>query len=161
MYKGNEMSIFIAGDPKPQARQKFRVVKSKKTGKYMAMGYHVENKWRDKVRDFFKGRDERFDTAIKIDLHFIFNRPKNHFRTGKFSHLLKLPAKKYVTSTPDKDNLCKAVLDGMGDAGTFSNDSIVTDGRTSKRYVCKEHQKAGVYIIINYLEDEINEQIYE
>lgn len=155
------MSIFIAGDPKPQARQKFRCVKSKKTGKYMAMGYHVQNKWRDKVQAFFQKRTEYYDTAIKIDLHFIFNRPKIHFRTGKFSHLLKMPAKKYVTATPDKDNLCKAVLDGMGDANVFKNDSIVSDGRTSKRYVSKDFPTAGVYIIITHLEDEVNEQIHE
>jgi Holliday junction resolvase RusA-like endonuclease len=154
------MATFIEGDPKPQARQKFRSVKSKK-GKTLIMPYHTKNEWRESVKSFFDTKDEFYDTAIKVDLNFIFKRPKNHFRSGKFSHLLKLPAKKYVTAKPDRDNLDKAVMDAMENAGIFSNDSIACDGRTSKRYICREYPKAGVYIIITHLEDEINEQIHE
>jgi len=48
---------------------------------------------------------------IKLKIAFYFSRPKSHYRTGQFSHVLKDSAPKWHTSTPDTDNLVKFVCD--------------------------------------------------
>ena len=50
---------------------------------------------------------------IYLKVIFYMSRPKSHFRTGKYAHLLKDVYKdvSYVKSRPDLDNLAKILLD--------------------------------------------------
>ena len=50
---------------------------------------------------------------IYLKVIFYMSRPKSHFRTGKYAHLLKDVYKdvNYVKSRPDLDNLAKILLD--------------------------------------------------
>ena len=48
---------------------------------------------------------------IMLKLVFVMERPKNHFRTGKFRHILKENMPEYHSVTPDLDNLVKLVAD--------------------------------------------------
>ena len=48
---------------------------------------------------------------IMIQLLFVMERPKSHYRTGKFKHLLKDDIPEYHSYTPDLDNLVKMVCD--------------------------------------------------
>ena len=50
---------------------------------------------------------------IMIRLLFVMPRPKSHYRTGKFKHMLKYKYEKvyYHTYTPDLDNLVKFICD--------------------------------------------------
>ena len=50
---------------------------------------------------------------IKAVLNFYEKRPKNHYRTGKFSNMLKKNAPKFNTSKRDIDNFVKFVLDSL------------------------------------------------
>ena len=54
-----------------------------------------------------------FADAIMLKLIFTMPRPKSHFRTGKFKHLLKDRYENiiYHTFTPDLDNLVKLICD--------------------------------------------------
>ena len=48
---------------------------------------------------------------IMIKLVFTMPRPKNHYRTGKYKHLLKDNIPEYHSYTPDLDNMVKMICD--------------------------------------------------
>ena len=48
---------------------------------------------------------------IMVKLIFVMPRPKNHYRTGKFKHILKDEMPEHHSSTPDLDNLVKLICD--------------------------------------------------
>jgi len=72
--------------------------------------------------------------AVVLDLVYVFERPKSHYRTGRYSHLLKDNAPKYHIIKPDRDNLEKLTKDAMTTAGVWKDDCQVVAGSTSKRY---------------------------
>ena len=51
--------------------------------------------------------DVKFKGPILIEYKFFYERPKSHFRTGKFSNILKDNAPKHHTNKPDLDNVIK------------------------------------------------------
>jgi Holliday junction resolvase RusA-like endonuclease len=111
--------------------------------------YSPKTDWRNHCLKVLKEQDARFDKAICLRLIFYMPRPKNHYRTGKFSELLKDSAPSFHTKKPDVDNLSKAVLDAMTDAGILSDDSIVVQHYIYKKYTESE---TGVKIEIEELE---------
>ena len=71
--------------------------------------------------------------AISVSMVFSMPRPKSHYRTGKYSHLLKDNAPSRHVSKPDIDNLVKFYLDAM--TGSFwRDDSHVCTIEASKIY---------------------------
>ena len=48
---------------------------------------------------------------ISIKLVFYMARPKNHYRTGKYKHLLKDNVSEYHSYKPDLDNMVKLICD--------------------------------------------------
>ena len=48
-----------------------------------------------------------YDGPLRMHLEFYFPRPKNHYRTGKYSDQLKPSAPHIHTNMPDVDNLSK------------------------------------------------------
>tara|TARA_R110002033_G_scaffold136457_2_gene175948 strand:- start:1107 stop:1514 length:408 start_codon:yes stop_codon:yes gene_type:complete len=70
---------------------------------------------------------------ISMLLEFYMDRPKAHYRTGKYSHILKDNAPTWHTSRGDIDNYVKLVLDALN--GVFYNDdSQVCHLKTIKKY---------------------------
>ena len=73
------------------------------------------------------------DEPLFVGLVFGFTRPKSHFRTGKYSGLLKSNAPCWHTKTPDADNLAKFVCDSLN--GIFwRDDSCVCKLNVTKKY---------------------------
>ena len=70
---------------------------------------------------------------IKATLHFYEKRPKCHYRTGKYSDLLKPRAPKYNTSKRDIDNFCKFVLDALNKR-LYDDDSQIIVLNSTKNY---------------------------
>ena len=60
-------------------------------------------------------------------------RPKNHYRTGKYKHLLKDNIPEYVSVRPDLDNYLKLLLDVMN-KGFYVDDSQVVKLQAEKVY---------------------------
>ena len=56
---------------------------------------------------------------------FSFTRPKKHYRTGKFSHLLTAIAPQEMVNKPDIDNCAKFYLDSLVLAGLIKDDNLV------------------------------------
>ena len=92
-----------------------------------------------KDKDRFKKECAEFepkhplDGAISVSMVFSMPRPKSHYRTGRYSHLLKSTAPSLPVSRPDLDNICKFYLDAM--TGAFwSDDASICTIEASKSY---------------------------
>ena len=71
--------------------------------------------------------------AISVSMTFHMPRPKSHYRSGRYSHLLKHDAPKLHVSKPDIDNIVKFYLDAM--TGSFwMDDASVCTIEASKIY---------------------------
>lgn len=85
---------------------------------------------------------------IRVDAHFIFPRPKSHYRTGKRANELRPDAPLLHTSKPDRDNLDKALCDCLTQAGMWRDDSQVCAGEIIKTY----GDKPGAVIRVSVVE---------
>ena len=71
--------------------------------------------------------------AISVSMAFYMPRPKSHYRTGRYSDILKDSAPTKHISRPDLDNIIKFYLDGM--TGLFwKDDAYVCTIEASKSY---------------------------
>ena len=76
---------------------------------------------------------EPITRAIRLIVIFYMPRPKNHYRTGKYSHILKDSHPTYHVFTPDLDNLVKMVADTLN--GLFyKDDSQIAQLKAEKIY---------------------------
>ena len=69
------------------------------------------------------------DGPIYISATLTLPRPKSHYRTGRYAHLLRddAPAWPYLIGSKDDDKLARCILDGLADppAHLFGNDTQV------------------------------------
>lgn len=127
----NPVQFHVPGLPKPQGSKRHvgggRLVESSKELKA----------WRRKVsvaaRDAFVGIGP-YAGPVFVDLLFRLPRPKSHYRTGRFAHLLRDDAPDWVTTRPDVDKLVRGCLDALSGYG-YVDDALVVSLYTSKRYV--------------------------
>jgi Holliday junction resolvase RusA-like endonuclease len=150
------ITFFVAGDPRPQPRQRHRAFKMGSrivTQNYTPSGAPV-NTWKDLIaltaRDLLP--EAPLSGPLKVDATYRFRRPKSHFRTGKYSRELRPDAPYYHTKKPDRDNLDKAFLDIMTQIGFWRDDCQVVDGRIEK-YYASELQRPGAVFTIVVLEE--------
>ena len=86
---------------------------------------------------------------IMLKLIFHMPRPKSHYRTGKYKHLLKTDAPFFHSSTPDLDNIVKLVADALN--GVFyKDDSQIAQLKAEKIY-CTPSEKPKTEIHIEQL----------
>lgn len=77
--------------------------------------------------------EEKMTKPLKCVLNFYCKRPKNHYRSGKNSHMLKETAPKYNINNKDLDNMVKFVLDALNDK-LYTDDSLIFEITCSKLY---------------------------
>jgi Holliday junction resolvase RusA-like endonuclease len=70
---------------------------------------------------------------LKVKLYFYEKRPKCHYRSGKYSNLLKESSPKYNTSKRDLDNFIKFILDALNKL-LYLDDSQVIEIEAGKYY---------------------------
>jgi len=76
---------------------------------------------------------EKMTKPIKCTLQFYCKRPKNHYKSGKNSHILKDNAPVYNVNNKDLDNMVKFVLDALNDK-LYLDDSQIIEIICSKSY---------------------------
>ena len=83
---------------------------------------------------------------IMLKVVFCMPRPKSHFRTGKFKHILKDGYEHIINHTfkPDLDNLIKLIADCIGNNTFIVDDSQICMLQAEKVYARKG--KTEVYI---------------
>ena len=147
-------SFFVAGDPKAQPRRRFRTVV--RNGKTVGASYkdlkNPVHTWKDLVA---LEAEKHLPVSpltgpLRVSINFLFQRPKSHYRTGRYSQDLKDSAPMFHTAKPDRDNLEKAVLDILTQIGFWRDDAQVVAGEVLKRYENPGH-RPGAYIWIEEL----------
>ena len=116
------LTIYVAGEAAPQGSKRY-------VGKGIMLEASKKVKpWRNDVRAACldsKGKPiHQFNgDAISVDLEFIMRRPAS------------TPKKKtpHATKRPDLDKLVRAVFDGIGSAGVWTDDSQVVRAHVTKR----------------------------
>ena len=142
--------IEVVGDPAPQGSKRAIPIKSKATGAFTGKVNMVESSkkvkpWRTDVRDAVLAlKAAPIDGAVNVGITFFLKRPKAHYRTGKFAHLLRDDAPVYPDVKPDIDKLARATLDALTSAGIYADDCKVVDLHTRKRYA--DHRLPGASI---------------
>lgn len=109
----DSISFAVFGIPRGQGSMKWVI--SKTTGKPVPIVPKNLKQWRKQIgeRAAVEMRERRFLSDVSIQMAFSFARPKNHYRTGKYSHLYKDSAPNSHTQKPDTDKLIRAVLDAL------------------------------------------------
>lgn len=80
--------------------------------------------------------DWHADPQAPLQLYAVFTiaRPASHWRTGKFSHLLRDSAPRQPNSRPDIDKLLRSTMDALTDAGAMTDDARVCQVWAAKSY---------------------------
>ena len=146
------LTFFADGDPKAQPRVKvarrgkFSGVYTPKTADGWKMHVRVSalNAWAHVPVEARK----QFTGAVSVTINVFFPRPLSHYRTGKHAGELRPDAPQWHTSKPDRDNVDKAILDALTDAGLWADDCQVCAGQVTKRYA---DTKPGALIEITSL----------
>ena len=121
----------VIGKPKAQPRVK-AYSRGGKAGVYTPS---TADEWRRNVSaSLHRHKGKNLDGAFEVELHFIIDRPKSHYRTGRFKHIQKDEAPRYHTKKPDVDNLAKLILDVLTKINYWSDDSQVVSLKVTKQY---------------------------
>ena len=97
--------------------------------------------WRQAIQatadDNYSG--EPIAGPVRVEIDFFFARPKSHYRTGKYSNILKSDAPLYTVSTldGDLDKLLRSTLDGLSyktGGCIIRDDCLVVCITSSKQY---------------------------
>jgi Holliday junction resolvase RusA-like endonuclease len=75
-----------------------------------------------------------YSGPVVLTMHFLMPRPKSHYRTGRFSHVLKDSAPTHHTQKPDVDKLARAVADSLTRERFLTDDAVVTRMVAEKRW---------------------------
>jgi Holliday junction resolvase RusA-like endonuclease len=93
---------------------------------------------------------EKMEKPIRCILNFYCKRPKNHYKSGKNSNVLKETSPKYNTNNKDLDNMVKFVLDALN-SKLYTDDSLIFELTCSKLYADNTEQG---YIYAKFMEVE-------
>ena len=140
----------------PKAQPRGRAYVNKATGRAGTYDPGTADYWRAAVRDEAVEainkwwRRIQITCGVELKLMFWMPRPQHHYRTGKHAGELKPNAPTVHTKKPDLDNLAKAVMDAITDAGLWRDDSLVYQKHSMKVY----GERPGVEITITELANE-------
>lgn len=94
--------------------------------------------WRDRIvwaaRDA-RGQQPPFDCPVVLTVDFYFARPRSHYRTGRYAHVLRDDAPFWHTGRIDLDKALRAVGDALTDAGVVIDDSRIAHIAAWKTYL--------------------------
>ena len=92
---------------------------------------------------------EKMSKPIKCILNFYCKRPKTHYKTGKFAHILKDTSPKYNINNKDLDNMVKFVLDALNEK-LYNDDSQIIEITCTKSYAL---DKGYIYLMFEEIND--------
>jgi Holliday junction resolvase RusA-like endonuclease len=160
MAESRSIVLRVSGHPKPQPRARARAV-IQRDGKAFATVYPAgtDAGWRECVT--VAAKQSRpvapFTGPCRVDIVFIFPRPKNHFSTGAKGGLSRSAPRFWHTKGKgeyggDRDNLEKTILDVLTQCGFWTDDGLVCCGQVVKRWACIG-ERPGALVVITPMED--------
>jgi len=115
---------------KPATAGSKRAFHSKKTGKTWVTDDCTRGKeWRATVRAAAEQQRitrELYTRPLMLHVQFWLQRPKSHYRTGKFADQLKPSAPEWPTKKPDTTKLLRAIEDALTGVLWVDDAQIVT-----------------------------------
>lgn len=134
----NAVQFHVYGDPQPQGSKR-----------HVGNGVMIESAkklkpWR---RDVTEAAEEAtaglfyLDGPLHLSVTFYIRRPKSHYRTGRFAHLLRADAPRHCVKTPDTDKLVRAIGDALTGV-VYQDDSQIAHLSARKLY----GEKPGAFI---------------
>jgi Holliday junction resolvase RusA-like endonuclease len=155
MTTNNSIVIRVDGHPRPQPRAKAFV----RGGHAAVYNPNTNAGWRECVG--IAAKLQRPVTplggAIRVDIMFIFPRPKNHFSSGKAGGLARNAPVYFHTIGRgvyggDRDNCEKTILDVLTQCGFWTDDGLVCCGQIVKRW-SDIGERPGCLVVITPVED--------
>lgn len=146
------ITFFVNGHPKGQPR-----ARACRRGAHAGIFSPPDaDGWKACVRNDWKALNQPAWTGpLKVSMVFYFQRPQGHFRTGKHSFDLRPDAPRWHIKKPDRDNLDKAVMDALTNAGAWGDDCQACTGSIRKLWAAPD-ASPGVRISISEAEDDFN-----
>jgi Holliday junction resolvase RusA-like endonuclease len=124
------VKFFVSGNPKGQPRARVRF------GGKGVFDPGTADGWKSCIRSDFKNltfasKKPIFEEPVSVVLTFFMPRPKAHIRSnGEVKPLAPV----FHGGKPDSDNLAKAVLDALTNAGAWADDGLVSILTVAKLY---------------------------
>jgi len=139
------ISFFVTGQPKGQPR-----ARATRRGNHAGVyDPGTADAWKACVRHDWKALGQpTWEGPLKVSLAFYFQRPASHFGSGKKASVLKPTAPVWHSKKPDRDNLDKAVMDALTNAGAWADDCQACAGSIRKLWAAPGHP-VGVRIEIS------------
>lgn len=130
----NSITIYVPGHPRPQGSKKaFR--RGQKI--VMVESCTALHDWRSSVAyHAAQVRPEKLiDDAVWMKIDFSLPRPRNHYRTGAHSHLLRAvaPPRPISHQSGDLDKLIRTICDALTGI-IYTDDSLIAHINCSKSY---------------------------
>ncbi|MCB5179538.1 RusA family crossover junction endodeoxyribonuclease [Streptomyces antimicrobicus] len=122
------VEIDVAGVPAPQGSKR-----------HVGNGVMLESSkkvkpWRAAVAAEAERQSFEAWPFVTVAVWFRLKRPKSHYRTGRYAHLLKDTAPAFPARYPDLDKLCRSTLDALRMGGAFKDDAQVVKLHAYKVY---------------------------
>jgi Holliday junction resolvase RusA-like endonuclease len=125
-----KVSFEVIGQPVPKARAR-TVRKGKRIWSFTPKKVVA---WEKMIREeALKHFEQPFSGPLALELIFYMKRPKSRRKEA------------YVLTTPDLDNLEKAVLDGLNEAA-YEDDRLVVAKSAIKRYVVSGEPRISITV---------------
>lgn len=101
----------------------------------------------------------RTSDPVRLDVTFYFDRPRTHFRAGKYFGLLRdnAPALPYGRGQGDLEKLVRAVGDACTSAGVWVDDSQVASLTAAKAWTDDEHDRPCAVVTVQSLATQVSE----
>jgi Holliday junction resolvase RusA-like endonuclease len=130
--------MWVPGEPAPGGSKKPFTYKCKKTGKIrasMAPDSSRTKPWMNNVAHFCRAqwRLPVVDGPVRLGVVFYMDRPKSHYRTGKYAGQLRQDAPRLHTIAPDTTKLLRSTEDAMKGI-VWRDDCLVCDQSAVKVY---------------------------
>jgi len=152
------ISFFVQGNPAPKGSFKTggKFCKSCRRGSVIVNASKFTKPWEKTIRkEAEKHCSELMKGRVKVRLTFYMIRPKGHYRTGKFSHLLKSSApKKWHSQMPDIDKLIRCVLDALTNVVYEDDAQVCLVDNTKKLWGDCDHPNGVEIEITEGVDDE-------
>lgn len=130
-----ELVITVHGTPAPQGSKRAFVGKSGRAHVIESSHDRVKS-WRQAVLDEVRPEHRAFrfpGLALELEMCFYLKRPKSHYRTGRYEHVLRDDAPRYPSGKPDLSKLARSTEDALTDAGVWDDDAqVVAYSRLAK-----------------------------